>query len=765
MTALPDLDNDVDQALAAGVHLIAHGVPLFVARPALEGGEWNPAGGTQGCGYWLPKQWQRVEPDPDVIDQWRPGAALAAVMGHAVDLVDIDPRNGGDATKSGLMAAGLWPRSYGTAATPSGGTHDFIRALGERSRDDLAAGLDVKAGDAAGEGRGFAWIAPTVKLSKTTGEIAAYRWLNPPQLDDIDEMDDSGDEIANMIRQARTPKLTATSAPYSLPATIKSGQRDGELYRYACSLRARNVPVSEAMKLMRNAFDGNVEQPAGDRYPLEKALRKIDEAWAKHEAGPSKRVPPTRRVSALPTPPISSADPIATIEQTPHRGQLRIAYRLAAGHADRLMYVHGMGWHYFDGQRWAEDDRGVAKRAVVDVLRVSLEEAVALDSDERDKLIADVRRCETANGLAGVLELAAALVPFAHTVAALDADPYMLNTASGTLDLRTAELRPHDPTDRCTKVTRAGFDPEARSEAWEQFLDQVLPDPAVRGYLQRLAGLSLLGKVTEHVFTVITGTGANGKGTTYSALLNALGDYGHAAESDLFMQAKSNPNGATPAMMGLRGKRLVVVSETERDQRLAVALMKNLTGGDLITARPLYGKPVTFHPSHTSLMITNFLPKVAGDDPAVWRRIRVIPFDVVIAAEDRDPLLGERLELAADAILTWAVAGYRQYAQTGLSEPEAVLRATGDYQHASDAIARFVAETCYLSPHAFSLTGELFTRWTQWAAEEGIEALSQKRFGEALDKHGYPTAGGSGRDRRQRKGLGLLADDDLQDAE
>jgi putative DNA primase/helicase len=445
-----------------------------------------------------------------------------------------------------------------------------------------------------------------------------------------------------------------------------------------------------------------------------------------------------------------------------HRGQLRLAYRLAASHADRLMFVHGIGWHHWDGARWAEDERGEATRAVTDVLRDALSEAVKLDSGPRDKLIADVRKCETAHGIAGVLDLAAALVPFAHTVADLDVDPYLLVTASGTLDLRTGDCRPHDPADRCTKVTRAGYDPAARSDVWEEFLERVLPDPAVRGYLQRLAGLSLLGKVVEHIFTVITGTGANGKGTTYGALLWMLGDYGHAAESDLFMQAKANPNSASPALMGLRGKRLIVVSETERDQRLAVALMKNLTGGDPITARPLYGKPVTFAPSHTPLMITNYLPKVAGDDAAVWRRIRVVPFDVVIPAAEQDGHLGERLELDADAILTWAVDGYAKYTKMGLAEPEAVLRATDDYQQSSDAVARFIAEDCYLSPHAFAITSELFGRWLTWSAEDGSEPLSVRKFGEALDGHGYPTIKGTG-GRRARRGIGLLADDEEAD--
>ncbi len=440
-----------------------------------------------------------------------------------------------------------------------------------------------------------------------------------------------------------------------------------------------------------------------------------------------------------------------------HRGQARMAYRLAAGYRGRLLYVHGLGWYAWDGTRWTPDERGAAKRAVLDVLRHALTQSLD-DRNLRD----DVRKCESASGVAGVLDLASALETFAAAVSDLDTDPHLLNTANGTLDLRTLELRPHDPADRLTLVTRAAWDPDARSHPWETFLERVLPDPEVRGYFQRLAGLALLGRVEEHIFTIATGTGANGKGTAYNALLNTLGDYGHAAESDLFMVAKSNPNGATPAMFALRGKRLVVVSETERDHRLAVALMKNLTGGDPITARPLYGRPVTFQPSHTSLMVTNHLPKVAGDDPAAWRRIRVIPFDVVIPEAERDGQLGQRLTLEADAILAWAVDGWRAYLDRGMDAPPAVRTATSDYLKASDAVARFLEEACLLGPHYFTPLSDLFSRWGEWAADDGADPVSKRAFTTALDQHGYPTSRGTGGARVVRK-IALQAADDAEE--
>ena len=177
-----------------------------------------------------------------------------------------------------------------------------------------------------------------------------------------------------------------------------------------------------------------------------------------------------------------------------HTGQVRIAYRLRAAYRERLLYVHGLGWHCWDGTRWAADDSGTAKRAVLDVLRCSLADSLG---DKR--LQQDVRRCESDSGINGVLGIAAALVPFAAAARDLDADPYLLNTANGTLDLRTLTVSPHRPADRITKVCNGAYDPDVESPLWTAFLTRVLPGDSVREFLQRLVGVALLGSVREHV--------------------------------------------------------------------------------------------------------------------------------------------------------------------------------------------------------------------------------------------------------------------------
>ncbi|MGO4143453.1 phage/plasmid primase, P4 family [Paenarthrobacter sp. YAF11_1] len=419
-----------------------------------------------------------------------------------------------------------------------------------------------------------------------------------------------------------------------------------------------------------------------------------------------------------------------------HRGQARIAYALASGYKDKLIHVHGLGWHYYDGSCWQEDKTGRATRAVLETLRKALANSLN-DPDLRQ----DVRKCESSNGIEGVLKIARALPEFATTPDQLDADPYLLNVANGTLDLHTMELRPHKPADRMTRRAAAAWNPDATGPVWEAFLARVLPDVEARNFLQRYAGLALAGKVLEHVLAILTGKGRNGKGVWYGALAAALGDYAATAEPDLFMHREgAHPTGE----MDLRGRRWVVVSESDKDRRLAEATVKRLTGGDRIRARRLYQDFAEFDPSHTAALVTNHLPKVSGDDSAIWARLRVVPFSVVIPGHEQDPHLPEKLQLEMDAILAWAVTGWQDYQERGLAEPAAVLNATDDYHRDADALGRFISDECDTGPGYSSLTEPLHHAWTQWAAAEGHAPMSKRAFGIQLENRGFEARKGTG---------------------
>lgn len=412
-----------------------------------------------------------------------------------------------------------------------------------------------------------------------------------------------------------------------------------------------------------------------------------------------------------------------------HRGQLRFAERMTVTHGQELRHVHGIGWHVWDGTRWAADEDGEALRTVVDTLKAALLDLTAMSGQERDDLYKDIRRVESSSGLNGVLDIAGNLRPLAVTHKAMDCDPYLFNTPVGTIDLRTGDVAPHNREQHITKCAAAGVGDEHDDE-WMAFLERILPDIEVRTFIQRLIGYSMLGEVREHIMPIFTGEGANGKGTLRDAVMHAFGDYAHEVDPAMLMESKHERHGAFK--MQLRGRRLVFCSETERGRRFAEATMKRLVGGDPIEANLMHRNPISFIPSHTLIMLTNHLPQVSGDDPAVRRRMLVVPFDVVIPEDERDGTLKDRLKAAAPAVLRWAIEGWRDYQRVGLRAPEAVRMRTEEYLTDSDALGRFVHEECI--DYGTVGASDLFERWREWCRESNEDPGNATAFGRALSK-------------------------------
>ncbi len=376
-----------------------------------------------------------------------------------------------------------------------------------------------------------------------------------------------------------------------------------------------------------------------------------------------------------------------------------------------------------------------------------------LDRQGQQELLSDIRRCESATGLDGMLRLAGAMLPVAVSVDKLDADPYLLNATNGTLDLRTGELRQHDPADLLSKVAGCAYDPNALSVVFDTFLTEVLPDPAVRAFLARVFGHALLGQVVEHVLPIFTGTGLNGKTTLVDTAAGVFGDYAIATEPDLLVD-----RGAvhTTGQADLLGVRLAVCSETDEGRRLAAATVKRLTGGDKMRARRMRQDNIEFAPSHTVVMVTNHKPVVAGDDPALWRRLRIVPFQIVVSQPN--PRLKEQLALELPAVLAWIVEGYRDWQHEGLSEPHAVTTATDAYRTSSDVLGRFLDECCLQSQFATVRARELFGAWSAWCHQNGEDGGTEKGFAEAMALRGFSKTKNGGIMRY--RGVSLTVGDD-----
>jgi putative DNA primase/helicase len=448
------------------------------------------------------------------------------------------------------------------------------------------------------------------------------------------------------------------------------------------------------------------------------------------------------------------ADPVPDEPKT----ELGYARRLVAVYGDRLRYVPAWRrWLAWDGQRWAHDGSGQAARWMKAIARRLTADALAIeDNQDRKTAVSLARRGESAAGISGALTLASTESAIVVSPDDLDADPFLLNCPNGVLDLRTGQLAPHDPALLLTKMTAAAYHPGAAGPAFTRFLARVQPDAGMRAFLARLLGHALEGRVTSHILPIFHGEGGNGKSTLVDAVMTALGDYADAADPGL-LTARSfdaHPTG----IADLCGLRLAVLHETDAGRHLAEGTVKRLTGGDRLKARRMREDFWSFDPSHTFVMLTNHKPIVTGTDEGIWRRLRLVPWDVVIPDAERDEQLGDKLAAELDAVLAWLVAGYRDWQTRGLAEPAQVTEATTAYRADSDALRRFLDECCLTGPHFTAGSTELFTAWGKWCADQGEDPGTQTAFATALQNKGLDKA----KDRTGRmrwRGIGLAASD------
>lgn len=418
------------------------------------------------------------------------------------------------------------------------------------------------------------------------------------------------------------------------------------------------------------------------------------------------------------------------------------AHRLVRRARGELLAVASGGWLVWDGTRWAPDDpqATVAIKAAMHTAEEIQAEVGALRAGgAADKELSQRfqfhLRSQGQPRLRAMLDLARALLPV--RAADLDRDRDRLTTPVGTVDLRTGKLRAHDRADLITKTTRTEYDPEAQAPAWDAFLAQVMPDPALRRWIQRLAGYLLTGHTGEQELYALLGTGANGKSVFVSTIARAAGDYALNSSIETFMASPHRGGGdARPDLVRLRGARLVTASESAAGMQFNERLVKEITGGEPITARAMYRAEETFTPQFKLLVSCNALPRFDGSDYALRRRLRVVPFDVTIAEADRDPHLTRRLERESAGILAWMVRGAVAWYADGLGECAAVASASERSARDMDPVGRFLEDRCALVGEAFSTSAQIAAAYTAWARENREPEFSAKRIADTLHRHG-----------------------------
>ena len=444
----------------------------------------------------------------------------------------------------------------------------------------------------------------------------------------------------------------------------------------------------------------------------------------------------------------ASEDETVTLDaddlRPPNFSDEALALGFAEQHSPYLRYVAAWGrWSMWNGVRWQFDDTLHA----YDLARRSCRAAAS--GCNKAKVAVSIASAKT---VASVERLARADRRIAATTEQWDADPWLLNTPGGVVDLRSGKIRRASPNDYMTKATGVAPDDTCPISTWLRFLDRTAGgDADLIHFLQRVSGYALTGITSEHALFFIYGTGANGKSTFLNALTGCQGDYHRTSAIETFTASATERHPTDLA--ALRGARLVTAVETEEGRRWAESKIKSLTGGDRIAARFMRQDFFEFTPMFKLIIAGNHKPGLRSVDEAIRRRFHLVPFTTAVPPAERDETLADQLRTEWPGILAWAIRGCLDWQERGLIPPAAVRDATAAYLEAEDALAAWIEDQGQIDPNAWESSADLFRSWKSWADRSGEYHGSLKKFCQRLDDRSETLGLRKGRDGKGNRGF------------
>ncbi|MGI5347018.1 phage/plasmid primase, P4 family [Streptomyces sp. CA-250714] len=425
------------------------------------------------------------------------------------------------------------------------------------------------------------------------------------------------------------------------------------------------------------------------------------------------------------------------------KGDVAPAYALAQWSDGEIKYASGIGFHVWNGSAWEPSAKKVRSR-------VHTFGAALVDAGRDDDAIpfTDTRLI---NNL--ITELCS--VDSVHAdVDEFDANPDVLSFRNGTVDLRTGELRPHDPADMLTHVLDIDYRPDAECPGWLRYLDEVMPGmPEMPAYLQRLAGYGVTGHTSEQCFAVHFGHGANGKSIFVDAL-NSI--FSAVSKTSSFATFEERASGGIPNdIAALRNARLVFATEGRSGKPMDEATLKSVTGGEKITARFLRKEFFEYKPRFLIMLSSNYKPKFVGQDEGIWRRVKLIPWQRYFEPHEREDraVMDHRFQVEeAEGIAAWVVRGAMEWYRTGLADPEVIRDATSEYRQTSDALAGFFPGRLVRADGEVMNGADAYNAYTDWAEANNLaqrEIWSRIAFYARMEERGIAKG-------RNAKGITLI---------
>ncbi len=679
--------------------------------------------------------------DSDQVQQWfmqyhgQCNWGLATGQASGVVVIDIDTKHG-----DGYAAINSWEQQNDdvqkptlTAKSGSGGEHRYYAWPNShvKNRVNWLTSVDVR-GDGGYvvlppgrhvSGGVYSWVnwgEPIASMTDTLiSELASNTKADAPalskqQIDSLDGFTWQGVSLADAVTSG-----------------VPEGMRDDWIFRCACALRrsvSKSMPTFLAKQMVTVILSGVGDKSGFDR---DEVINKVNSAFRQdHTDG-------NRDGDDFLVPTANDGDEALWLTNLTDAGNRS---RLAASMDGRLVYRENVGWYEFtDSCGWHEISDAVARNRAESVAQHMRSMVGAID-DKKDKrkYLDFVNGSLNKSRLDNMIAMCTGSDEFLRSQDAFDQHPLLLPVANGMIDLTNGSLLPFSRDVLYDRSSDVIYDAQADYQWWSDYvLHAVNEDEQMAQYLQEAVGYTCTGLISEECFFVISGPPQSGKSTFIDGLNAALGGWAHSIQGNLLMMRRGKDT-RPDDLASMVGYRAITVSETRSGDSFDEALVKQLTGGDKITARNLYGKPFVFRPTFKLWIGSNF--DAFSSDPAMVRRIKRISFPRSIPVDQRDPKLKDlvRSVTGAQAILHWAVDGARRYlAQGQLNEPVAIRMAAEAYRAEGDVVGSWLQDNIEQGSSTSASLTDLYADYSAWCEANGEFAIKRRSLLQELRNHGY----------------------------
>lgn len=638
--------------------------------------------------------------DPEKIKQWwnkSPNANIGIITGLASNLIviDVDIKNG--ATKHLTKLRKNYPVLNQTSIvkTGGGGYHFYLRTYDsnlKNSASKLDQNVDIRANG------GFIVAPPSLHHSGKR-----YEWS--PGLEMIKDMPS---QLLTDLKKKRTSTKKG--------AVIKEGSRNDHLFSIAGKLRNQGAEYEEILEqiIVINELECNPPLEHNELESICESIMKYDPDNADSEID-----------EKLIGTDIYNAKLLYELNKS------KILFDI-----ERSIYL------IYNGKYWVEDHNNHRIEALAGELQNHFRNQAKSESnrDTRKRLISSARSCSNIARIRSISSILHIAVPEIRiSPNSLNPNGDLLNLSNGTLKLSTKQLQPHNPNDRITTLLNFKYDENAKCPTWNRFLNTMFDgDEDLIQFIQQALGYTLTTDQSQQCFFFLYGQGKNGKSTFLEVLQALLGEYSIKAGFSSIMKKKYG-DGIPNDIARFAGKRLIVFSEIPQGSQLDEAKVKDLTGGDTITARFLRQNYFDFLPTHTIWMYGNHRPSIVGTDEGIWRRMMLIECAHTVSKQELDPDLKEKLLKELSGILNWCIAGYKNFLDNGkkLTEPESVRKARISYRSESDITSHFINDVCKVSANETVKFGDLYQEYRLWCESLNRPPQSNRELSTYLRTNGF----------------------------